>query len=1311
MNELEKLLLAVEQALAAGAPIEAINNIIRNHPRTEGIGTLDGLRDAVRGSQIEANLKRARGRERAGQRVGLIEQAGREAQNLILSGGLLTERGRGAMAAAGLGVARGLLDTAGRVGAGAANIAGAEGAAEKIAGETFERPLTQIEQRAPLTSAAGRGAGTLAPFFGLGLRGSAALAGVSAGGQPDFALVQGIENPLARSLIEGGLDLALSAVFLPIIADRNLGRPLRLDLDGVKPGAREVVLSKIQRGEDVIPGFIDEVNGVFLPTGNAHNFNMIKDPVRRRRIENRVFGDEVSPIGDPGGYYSVGPQGAEGGGRFLTREEAAEAADVFMGESSVVREAGDETGRRVPVSPEEARARLEAHAVDPDAVPETAPEIDEAAARRAFDRFDERQSNVSFEEVREILPEIMAESPSSSPLNQRVRADQRRRGVPEISDTQLAVAEAIDRVSRRKGMELRAIDQLRAAGIDPDAAARGVFESHTNFGGSTIDPRTGETLAGEDLWAVTAENIVEPRIQATPFTERDIKAFMSDPEVRAAMEADPSLRIGTASGTDTSTGSGHEINLTKTFESQDEAIQFGIENNQYSTLNLAHPEFRSAPLPTARAAAGAGPDRPPVTPGEAMAQQAIYRAELNRIVPERAARHREEFIGSLTPPERRAFERMEQTNPERAAEALEIASLMPDPREGASVALLGAEMQDWYRSSADALLRTFGRDDAIRFAGLLAATSPRTSVDNNVKGAIDIWTQWVEAGRPADPGFITGLVNANPDIFPSASRNNAITSLTSPLEELVSRRRLAAGPFAPQPGARGPRPASMSNRQGILSGQKVDPFYANLLDETILGAMSPRVRQRPVVDTHELAGAGSTARLDQPVLLGMSPFYRRTAEVVEELTGVPTTAVDVQAMRWGVIRALRRAPSRPGQSIEDLAAEFMGSETAAFGENVPTFNALRSRVADSPNIGTLIGEPENAQRLSAINVTPAPVIPTDPETLTKFDPSLIRDTDLLALGARLDRVGRREALFGLAAVAAGLGAAEGGEEGALAAGGLGLAAAIPAGRGWRRVADDALRLAGIGPDVRDALASSRIGLEGSLRFLHENPRPTPDQLTRFAQFAQIPDEVATKLARKLGTIDTPAAGGPLGSEDLRSVLRVENPETGAGPFMGPGSDQHALMAPTVMVPGPFEDFPEFFRDATNQFDPLTRAKLEGREMVFGFPDAPTLRTLSERQRADRSGLTAGGQDAEEARKAALLRALHGEPFGLFEMQVPRPEVLTGESGLQVMFPRPLVQSRRRIFGDEARELGLLQLGGGVTAAGLLSQRFREGTGG
>jgi hypothetical protein len=75
---------------------------------------------------------------------------------------------------------------------------------------------------------------------------------------------------------------------------------------------------------------------------------------------------------------------------------------------------------------------------------------------------------------------------------------------------------------------------------------------------------------------------------------------------------------------------------------------------------------------------------------------------------------------------------------------------LPSAAEMASVAYSGRAKKGWYRQSSQALVSVFGQSDAPRFAALLAALSPQTSVESNLANALNVWRGWIEADRPRD---------------------------------------------------------------------------------------------------------------------------------------------------------------------------------------------------------------------------------------------------------------------------------------------------------------------------------------------------------------------------------------------------------------------------------------------------------------------------------------------------------------------------------------------------------------------------------
>jgi hypothetical protein len=138
----------------------------------------------------------------------------------------------------------------------------------------------------------------------------------------------------------------------------------------------------------------------------------------------------------------------------------------------------------------------------------------------------------------------------------------------------------------------------------------------------------------------------------------------------------------------------------------------------------------------------------------------------------------------------------------------EVLKALPDPNHLAAIAKAGEPKRGWYRASTQGLNDVFGQQDAPRFAALLAATSPQNSVEMNLLNSLNIWKNWVKAGRPGDADSIrrimgqsvTGTKGAD-SVLP-AWIDNTVTALS------------ATDP-----------------RDIVLSGSKVNSFFRNLADD------------------------------------------------------------------------------------------------------------------------------------------------------------------------------------------------------------------------------------------------------------------------------------------------------------------------------------------------------------------------------------------------------------------------------------------------------------------------------------------------
>ena len=128
------------------------------------------------------------------------------------------------------------------------------------------------------------------------------------------------------------------------------------------------------------------------------------------------------------------------------------------------------------------------------------------------------------------------------------------------------------------------------------------------------------------------------------------------------------------------------------------------------------------------------------------------------------------ILSYLTPSEkakvyRNILQSQEKKSKEKKNEwlkkAVKIFEHIPTDKEYAAVAFAGRAKKGWYVNSAKALVDVFGVNDAPRFASLLAALSPQTSVEMNLENTLKVWTAWINEGRPSDERSIIKILANN----------------------------------------------------------------------------------------------------------------------------------------------------------------------------------------------------------------------------------------------------------------------------------------------------------------------------------------------------------------------------------------------------------------------------------------------------------------------------------------------------------------------------------------------------------------------
>jgi hypothetical protein len=281
-------------------------------------------------------------------------------------------------------------------------------------------------------------------------------------------------------------------------------------------------------------------------------------------------------------------------------------------------------------------------------------------------------------------------------------------------------------------------------------------------------------------------------------------------------------------------------------------------------------------------------------------------------------------------------------------------AMLPNEEEMISTAMVGGSQRGWYRVGGEALSEVFGQDYP-RFAALLAAMSPRISVQKDLQFAMEMWERWIASGRTTDADRIADMIPAGPPY--TAVHNNIQTVLKADMDRLMDPDILREG--------------------GLLSGMKVDPFYGNLMGQS----------QRLTFDTW-MTTLGVTEPRAQTLSrnLGETVAYRSSAERMSERVGAPVSVAEMQEMQWGVLKRGREmAGDKPG-SFEEML--FPGTKPRAQGELPMGEESFVSPVEElefgiergTPNFANLMMQPEYAARLERMGLKP-PARLIEPEGL------------------------------------------------------------------------------------------------------------------------------------------------------------------------------------------------------------------------------------------------------------------------------------------------------------------------------------------
>jgi hypothetical protein len=253
-------------------------------------------------------------------------------------------------------------------------------------------------------------------------------------------------------------------------------------------------------------------------------------------------------------------------------------------------------------------------------------------------------------------------------------------------------------------------------------------------------------------------------------------------------------------------------------------------------------------------------------------------------IPAQQAAVLQKAVKNLTPAEQAKF----KSNTARTF--VEYLQQLPSVKEFGAAAMGGRAKKGWYDGSTQAIVNVFG-PDASRFAALLSATSPQTSVESNLYNALQIWKNWTAAGRPTDRQSIVRVMGESvqggkgEESVLDAWINNSVSALSA--EDPATIR---------------------------LSGPKVDSFMRNLQGNVNEVTNDAWMASFALVD-QKIFG-GSLTKTDPgkgPGYLAMNARVRETANYLTKLTGETWTPAEVQETIWSWAKTLYETAGAAGE--------------------------------------------------------------------------------------------------------------------------------------------------------------------------------------------------------------------------------------------------------------------------------------------------------------------------------------------------------------------------------------------------------------
>lgn len=254
-------------------------------------------------------------------------------------------------------------------------------------------------------------------------------------------------------------------------------------------------------------------------------------------------------------------------------------------------------------------------------------------------------------------------------------------------------------------------------------------------------------------------------------------------------------------------------------------------------------------------------------------------------IPAQQAATLQRALKNLTPEEQAKF------RADTATKFVTILKQLPSKEEFGAAAVAGKAKKGWYEGSTQAIIQVFGQD-APRFAALLSATSPQTSVESNLFNALQVWKNWTAAGRPVDRESIVRVMgesvqgNKGEESVLDAWINNSVRALSAEDPSTV-----------------------------VLSGPKVNSFMLNLQGNVNEVTNDAWMAAFTYVDQNLFSGSltkgGDPGK--GPGYIAMNARVRETAAYLTKLTGETWTPAEVQETIWSWAKTLYETAGAKGE--------------------------------------------------------------------------------------------------------------------------------------------------------------------------------------------------------------------------------------------------------------------------------------------------------------------------------------------------------------------------------------------------------------